>query len=694
MPDTPIPNLLLSPRSIAIVGASSDVSKTSGRPLHYLLGSGYEGRIFPINPRAEEILGVRAWPSVSALPEAPDIAYILLPTDAAIDAVAECGARGIRTAIVLAGGFSEAGETGIARQARLVEAARASGIRLIGPSSLGLVNLHDKLVLTGNAAFAEPGIRKGGIFCASQSGSMIGALMSRGAAKGAGFAGFVSVGSEADLSLGELCETSLDDERITGYMLFLETIRDPGAIRRFAAGAARRGKPVVALKLGRSAAAAELAVNHTGALAGEDDVVDAFLADCGIARLETLDGLLEAIPLVSRIPAGLSRGGRTPAVGVLTTTGGGAAMVVDQLGLRGVEVAAPSGQTFEAIKACGADAEPGRIVDLTMSGVRYEVMKGALDAMLAAPEFDLVIATVGSSARLRPELTVKPILDAARENARLAAFLVPEAPEASSMLAEAGVPCFRTPESCADVVAAALRRDDPRELSAAPPLWECAEAENLDEAEAYSLLDQAGIRHADFAVADIDAPEADASLFPAAVKFLHRDLPHKSDVGGVVLDVASPAELKQAASAIAANLREVCPELGATRILVQKMVGSPVGEVLLGYRVDRMVGQVVVLAAGGITTEIYRDRSVRMAPVDLETAHRMIAEVKGLKILQGFRNSPRGDMSALAETIVAFSQFARRPDIADIEINPLLVLPEGGGVVAVDVLARRGKAAR
>lgn len=681
------PASLLSPRSIAIIGASADLAKTSARPLQYLINGGYEGRIYPINPRADEILGVRAWASIADLPEVPDLAYILLPTAASIAAVAECGAKGIKTAIVLASGFSEAGAAGAKLEAELVATARDNGIRLIGPSSLGMVNLHDRIVLTGNAAFVEKGIRTGGIFCASQSGSMIGALMSRGQAKGIGFAGFVSVGSESDLSLGAICQATLDDDRIDSYMLFLETIRDPNAIRRFAVEAARRGKPVVALKLGRSAAAAEIAVTHTGALAGDDDVVEAFLADCGIARVDTLDGLLEAPALMRQLPVAKSDAKREPSVGVVTTTGGGAALIVDQLGIRGISVDKPSDETYAAIRRAGADAEHGRIVDLTLSGVRYDVMMGSLEAMLAAPEFDLVIATVGSSARFQPQLAVKPIVDAAKRHSRLAAFLVPEAPEALAMLAEAGVPCFRTPEACADAVAAALRRRTPREAVALLPDPD-AQAHMLDEHEGYGLLGEIGIPHAAATATDIASPQADDALFPAVVKVLHRDIAHKSDVGGVVLNVRSQAELKDAAQAIAQNVAKGAPSIAVSRVLVQKMATGAVGEVLLGYRIDRQVGPVVVLASGGTATEIYKDRCVRIAPVDLDTAWEMISEVKGLKLLMGFRNRPRGDVEALANAIVAFSGLASRPDVIDMEVNPVLVFPEGQGVLAVDVLAR------
>ena len=240
-----------------------------------------------------------------------------------------------------------------------------------------------------------------------------------------------------------------------------KSIRNAAALREFALGAAARGRPVVAYKLGRSSAARELAVTHTGALAGEDDVASAFLADCGIARVESLEGLLEALPLVRRTPI-RPVGARTPTVAVLTTTAGGAIMVVDPLAMRGVEIAQPAPETFARLAAKGIEVTPARIVDLTVAGTRYDVTKAALDVLTTAPEFDLVLAVVGSSARFHPELAVRPMIDSAGSEKPIAAFLVPEAPDALARLAEAGVPSFRTPEACADAIAAALARREPK----------------------------------------------------------------------------------------------------------------------------------------------------------------------------------------------------------------------------------------
>ncbi len=677
---------LLSPRSVALIGQSDDPAKTTGRPLRFLRTMGYRGNVYPINPRRETVLGERAWTSVSALPEAPEHAYILLPTEAVIDAVAECGRAGVKVATILAAGFSETGAEGTAREHRLREVAAQTGIRVIGPSSLGVVNLREGVMLTANAAFAEPDIPVGRIFVGSHSGTMIGALMSRGKAKGVGFAGLVSVGNEVDLTVGEICLSTLDDPDIDGYLLFLESLRNSSALREFALGAAARGKPVVAYKLGRSSAARELAVTHTGALAGEDDVAGAFLADCGIARVESLEGLLEAMPLVRRTPI-RSSGARPPTVAVLTTTAGGATMVVDPLAMRGVEIAQPSPETFARFAAKGIAATPARIVDLTIAGARYEVMKGALDILTTAPEFDLVLAVVGSSARFQPELAVRPVIDSADAAKPIAAFLVPEAPEALARLAEAGVPSFRTPEACADAIAAALARRAPKPAVAVPVL---GEGRVLDELEAYALLDKLGVPHAPAVALEATITQAPALPFayPVAVKVLSAEIPHKTEAGGVALNVRDGDAL---VAAIATMRETVKARTGITpgRVLVAPMTAG-IGEALIGYRVDREAGPLIMVAAGGVYTEIYRDRSLRLAPVDLPGAHAMIGEVKAFATLKGFRGKPAGDLDALAKAIVALSRLALQndPTVAEAEVNPLIVRTDG--VVAVDALIRTG----
>jgi len=679
---------LLAPRSLAILGQSNDAGKTAGRPLKYLRQAGYAGRLYPINPARETVLGERAWPSLAALPEVPEHVYVVAPTDASVEAVADAGRLGVKVATLLADGFTEAGAQGDARVGRLHAICAETGIRIVGPSSLGVVDLRSKALITANAAFDEPELPVGRIFAASHSGSMIGALLSRGKARGIGFAGLVSAGNEIDLSLGEICALTLDDPGIDGYMLFLETMRNTVALRRFAIAAAERGKPILAYKLGRSAAARELAVTHTGALAGEDDVAEAFLSACGIARVDTLEGLIEGLPLLQRVPAATAT--RRMAVGVVTTTGGGATTAIDPLAMRGITITQPTDATLTRLKAAGIDIRPARLVDLTLTGTRYDVMKATLDILITAPEFDLILCVVGSSARFYPELAVRPIVDSVGAKKPIAAYIVPEAPQALAMLSHAGVPSFHTPEACADAIAAALRRRTPvaqQDVDARDRRGHDERARLIDELDAYTLLSKHGISCAPSLAVDANLTAAPPLPFPypVVVKALCAELTHKSDAGGVMLNVADGAALIAACRRIRENV--AARGLAITRVLVQPMI-SGIGEVLIGYRVDSDVGPLIMVAMGGLFTEIYRDRSLRLAPVDLVAAHEMIAEVRGLLTLNGFRGKPKGDLDALAEAIVALSRLADDPTVIEAEINPLIVGAGGEGVVAVDAVVR------
>jgi acyl-CoA synthetase (NDP forming) len=308
-------------------------------------------------------------------------------------------------------------------------------------------------------------------------------------------------------------------------------------------------------------------------------------------------------------------------------------------------------------------------------------MKGALDLLTTAPEFDLVVVVVGSSARFYPDLAVKPIIDSAGAAKPIAAFLVPEAPDALARLAAAGVPNFHTPEACADAIAAALQRHAPRQIEVRPT-QSAGAGRMLDELEAYALLKRIGVPHAPSVAIDAitEQPPPLPFAYPVVVKALSAKIAHKSDVGGVMLNVGDQAAL----TAAIAKIRQA-----TDRVLVQPRIQG-LGEVLIGYRVDADVGPLVMLAAGGVLAEIHRDRSLRLAPVDIAEANAMIGEVAALKALAGYRGKPPGDLDALADALVALSQLAidDGPAVAEAEVNPMIVKPKGEGVVAVDALVR------
>jgi acyl-CoA synthetase (NDP forming) len=373
---------------------------------------------------------------------------------------------------------------------------------------------------------------------------------------------------------------------------------------------------------------------------------------------------------------------------VVTTTGGGATMVVDPLSTQGVNVAQPSDETLARFKAAGIDVKPARIVDVTLAGARYDVMKAALDILNTAPEYDLILPIIGSSARFHPELAVKPIVDSAGAQKPLAACLVPDAPAALAMLSDAGVPCFRTPEACADAIAAALRRRAPRAMPEPIERPIAGDARMLDEFDAGTLMERYGIPRAPTVVIDVAKTKRAPTLpfpYPVVVKALSADIAHKTEAGGVVLNVADGDALLNAIKRIQANVAKAMPHASVSRVLVQPMV-SGIGEALIGYRVDPAVGPLVMVASGGILTEIYRDRALRLAPVDLATAHDMIDEVRAFAALKGFRGRPKADLDALANAIVAMSRLSEKLSIVEAEVNPLIVRADG--VLAVDALVK------
>ena len=686
---------LFRPRAVALIGVSDDTGKTAGRPLRFLRKHGYAGPIYPINPNRPTVQGERAYASLAEAPGPVDHAYILVNTPAVETAVAACAEAGVAAATILASGFAEAGADGNARQRRIVEIARARGLRLVGPNSLGVIDTNAPLALTANAAFAADTLPRGRLAVLSQSGSLIGTLVSRGVPRGIGFGKLISVGNEADLSVGEIGAALADDPETDAFLLFLETIRARDEMARFAALAHRAGKPIIAYKLGRSEVGQALAVSHTGAMVGSDAAVDAFLRHHGIMRVDHLETLLEMAPLVvGRTPPS----GRNRRVGAIATTGGGAATVVDRLGMLGVEMAPASAETLAKLMSVGVPPQSGPIIDVTLTGTRYEVMRPALDFLMTAPEFALILATIGSSAQFQPELAVKPLIDCAREKKPLAVFLTPQADETLRLLAKHGIAAFRTPEACADAISAYLAWCEPTTSVAAKPkalaqaaaLLQAAKGSILDEQRSLALFAALGVPAAPSHLLDMTGTPAPLPFaFPVAAKVLSPDITHKTEAGGVALQITSASELGERARALVVAARSRHPTAHIEGVLVQPMQRG-VAEVLLGYRLDAQAGPVVTVGMGGTLAEIYRDYAVRVAPVSVAAASEMIEEVRGLAVLRGYRGKPAGDAPALAEAIAALSMLATfsAPAVLEAEINPLIVKPTAQGVVAVDGVVR------
>ena len=688
---------LFNPTSIALIGASGDANKHASLPQQYLRRHGYAGSIFPVNAIRDSVFGEKAYKSVGAIGRPVDHAFIMLPTDGVFDAVAECCAAGVRCATILSNGFAESGAAGRERQAMLIDLARSGGLRVLGPNSLGVINLVDHVALSANEILSLPELRPGRYGLVSQSGSLIGALLSRGQARGLGFSKLVSVGNEADIGTAEVGEMLIDDPSTDAILLFLETVRDAPALAAMARRAFAAGKPVVAFRVGRSEIGEQLAASHTGALASHGPALDAFLRECGIVRVETLDALLEVPPLLR---------GQRPSTGrrvtVVSTTGGGGALVIDGLSRSGAVFVPPGEDSIARLADAGINIKPEPLIDLTLAGTNARTYGAVLKELVASEDCDAVVAVVGSSSQFRPDRAVTPITTTVAAGTRkpVAVFLTPQADQSLSLLADAGIAAFRTPESCGDGVRAyfewrAPREEPPaRDISAAKAKLAAIAGREPDPAEAAALFGALGLP----IVADVTLPADEAGLaradlstidFPVVAKVLSADIAHKTEVGGVVVGIDRPEALRTACARILASVRAARPDAVVAGIQVQPMVRG-LAESLLGYRRDPTVGPLVTLGAGGVLAELHRDISIRLAPVSLDDAREMIGEVRGLAPIRGYRNLPEGDVEALAEAVVAFSHLAAFREVAEAEINPLLVRESGRGVVAVDALVKLG----
>lgn len=685
---------LFSPSSVAFYGASNDTAKMAGRPFHFLLKHGFEGRAYPINRNRDTVLGRRAYPDLAALPETPEHVFVLLPTEAVEAALEECAAAGVRIATVFAGGYAETGPEGAARQRRLVEIARPAGMRLVGPNCLGMINPRRKLALSAANVLELDRLIPGNITVISQSGSLTGTILSRGRDLEVGFAKLISVGNEADLTLGEIGLACVEDPATELFLLFLETLRERDRIAAFARAAHAAGKPVVVYKLGRSEAGRTATLSHTGALVGPDEAVDAFFAAHGLLRVDLFETLLDIAPLVTGRrppPTPLARSGA--GVSVITTTGGGGAMVVDRLGSQGLRLVGPSDETVRRSRAKGISVQPSTMVDLTAAGIRHDIVHDAIDSVLANPDADAVVMVAGSTAQFYPHLAVDPIVDFAGSDKPLAAYIVPPAEDSRRLLIAAGIAAFRSPEAAADAIAALFRWRAPS--APAAPTDAAAASEALarirgraDEMQALTVFAALGIEAAASAIVDPGAAPRMEFGYPVAVKALAAELAHKSDAGGVILDVDGAEALASAIAAIRDNLARRDSGLARASILVQRME-SGVAEALVGFVRDAQAGPVVTVGVGGIDAELHDDTAVRLAPVSLAEAREMIEEVRGLAVLRGLRGRSRGDAEALALAVVAMSSLAQAaPRVAEAEINPVIVRREGSGAVAVDGLLR------
>ncbi len=682
---------LLNPASVAVVGASTDPLKTAGRPVAYLRKHGFSGAIYPVNPRVEFIDGLRCYPDVKSLPEAPDVGIVLLGARRARQAVRELAERGAGAAIVLASGYAETGGDGARLQAELLEAAGA--MRLLGPNTIGLVNLTDGITLSASGALEMDSFAAGPIGVVSQSGGILGALLSRATARGVGLSKLISTSNEADLDLADFVEYLARDPHTRVIALYIESVRNPDKFRGAALQAARAGKPIVAFKIGRSDAGARAAVSHTGALAGSDRMYDAFFAQLGVLRAQTFGELLD---MSSALSTGRALRGKR--VAVLTSTGGAGTLVVDALGGAGFETPAPDAQTGKQLRALisrDVAAMDGNPIDVTLAGLRPEILRGAIDILLASAGYDALVIIVGSSGIAQPELMADAIGKCLPASDKpVIAYLSPHAPRAGAVLTARGVPAFSEPEGCAAALGAMWRAANARAAPAAVDVEPAVAAADigsgpLDEERAKALFARFGVPRVRETIAATPEQAQDAAReFGGRVvlKILSSEIAHKSDIGGVAVGVAR--------ADIASRMKKMTADATAasgaapSRFLVQEMITGGI-ELILGFHRDPL-GSAIILGMGGVAAELINDTTMRMLPREgflaREDALAMARALKAWPLLDGFRGRAKADVEALVSAIVCFSKMAAQlgDRLLEAEINPLFVLPAGQGVRAAD----------
>ena len=450
---------LIKPQSVAIIGASSNPNKTSGRPLRYLRKDGFHGKIWPVNPGREQIDGTPCFNTIRDLPGIPDVGVIMLGPKATQAAVAELSETGCGAAIVVGSGYAEIGSEGEEIQEDLV---RYSGdMRLLGPNTIGMLNLVDGITLSASGALDTKDRIKGNIAILSQSGGILGSLLSRAAAKGIGLSHLVATGNEADIEISDLMSAFAKDPNTRVFSLYIESIREKEKFEQAADAARKAGKPIIAYKVGRSYAGIKSAASHTGALAGKDEIYDGFFAQTGIIRAERYDDLLDVPQML--VANRFLKGKR---LGVLTTTGGAGSLIADICGIAGFTTPDPDKITQKKLNNLlehSGFSSKHNPIDLTLAGLEPQIIRGAIQALLESPRYDAVISIVGSSGVDRPDLVAEPVIElSAKAQKPLLIYASPAAPEIIKRLNRNNIPAFNCPETCAAALSALLRMKEQR----------------------------------------------------------------------------------------------------------------------------------------------------------------------------------------------------------------------------------------
>ncbi|MGE4241776.1 acetate--CoA ligase family protein [Ramlibacter sp.] len=697
---------LLNPRSVAVIGASEDQTKFGGRLYRTLLRHNYSGRVFPINPARETLFGLKTYPGVAATPEAPDMAVMAVPTAKVKGEVQACAQRGVKAAIIITSKFSDAGPEGAALEAEIVEEAARGGMRIIGPNCLGLISPANKLVLCSSPALDVDTLIESPIGLVSQSGALMGTLFDRAHGMGIGFSHCVSVGNQADLELCDFIEFLIDDPRTRVLCSYVEGVKSPARVVQLARRAREAGKPWLMVKAGASDEGSRAAYSHTASLAGDYASLAAMCAHENIVLMDDAHDMVALAGAMVRYP-----GRKVRNAAVLTISGGAGALAADRLSEAGVPLAQFSESTMQRF---AQHYPPGQAANPIDIGARRnemdEVGAASAEIALSDPGCDLGLVAMTTAPDV-PGLTRYLAQGAAREAAQGKPMLYVMLPgrvaaPAREFLKAEGLPCVDTTASAASMLRAWKRWSDYVEPSepARPPGRRATipatreELGALGEAASKALVASAGL-HVNDGVVVRTADEAIAQAarlgYPVVLKIVSADISHKSDVGGVELGIADADDLRRRFARMRDTVATRAPQARIDGFFVQAQLAGDL-ELLVGARHDAQFGPQLVVGAGGVLVELFKDIQVLPAPAHPDTVRAALARLKVAPLLQAWRGRGELDAEAVVDAVVRLGWLAA--DIAaahpgldfEIEVNPLIVGRKGRGAFAVDARARIG----
>ncbi len=688
------------PKSIAIIGASANLTKLSGRPIAALLKRKFTGAIYPINPRYAEVSGLPCFPTVGAVPGPIDLAIISVPIEGTLEALQQCAGKGVKAAVVFTSGFAETGAAGSAMQAEIAGLAAKSGMRILGPNCLGLIYFRNAVMASFSDIMEFEIESPGSLGFITQSGAYGEKTFMLTAHEGVGFSAFISVGNEADLQFSDFIAHLLDDEGTRLFGVYLEGAKDGLKFRRAAEAALRAGKPVLIKKVGKTGAGTRAAASHTGSLAGNDRIYDAFFRQMGIIRIDELRDLayFALAHQSGRMPKGKN-------AAILTDSGGPGVEMADRCEEFGLNVPELSESTRDEIqKAIPSYGSARNPIDMTAAIMTDMGLYGKCLRTIFADDNIHIVFAPGLFMSYVPQELLDETLEIYRSSSKplvLCPVWADPSPQSQALIAQVkkeGIPMIPEASDAARAMASLVRYAEKRNRAAKEtvegpeiPAGSMQKAKRilrktgaLTEYESKQVLSAYGIpvtREEPAASAEEAVALSHQIGFPVALKVLSPDIQHKTEAGGIRLGLRTDAEVRDAFAEIMQNAITYAPGAAVSGVLVQEMLEGGV-EVIVGVTRDPVFGPCVMFGLGGVFVEVLQDVSFRVAPLTASDAEEMIREVKGARVLAGVRGKSASDTKALAEVILNVSQLALdfAGEIEELDINPLIVFPEGARV--------------